>query len=202
MAQSINSFDKHNAADDARSFSLWQQKQQEDANKEQLRRRKAELYALVRKVIKNELDPLQQEIVRLRWYEGKKLDEISDELQLDISTLSRKEKRINDILFDKLKYAMEYRFGKSFCEKTKEFIASNHIACCPVEEREISERLRNLRLRRDLTQKAVSDMTGIRRKRLELLEEDGEELKIDELTRLAGVYGVSTDYIIYGKSDS
>ena len=52
-----------------------------------MRKRKTELYALVRRVIKNELDEAQQEIVRLYWYEGKTFSEISEIMKLSNKAL-------------------------------------------------------------------------------------------------------------------
>ena len=50
--------------DDEITFALWQQKQHEKTNELKLQKRKNELYALVRKVIKNELTACQQQIVQ------------------------------------------------------------------------------------------------------------------------------------------
>lgn len=198
MAKSTNNFTSSDTSGDKLSFNLWQQSRHREESAAVLKKRKAELYALVRKVIRNELDPTQQAFVRMRWYEGRDLKYISRELKLDVSTVSRKEKVINNIIYDKLKYALEYKYGKAFSEKSTEFIRSNPAACCPVEGRSISERLVGLRIRRDLTQKELSCATGISKKRIELIESDAKEISIDEVRILCGFYGVTTDYIIIG----
>lgn len=184
---------------EAYSFSQWQIKQQQEADDSAFRKQKTELYALVRRVIKNELSDTQQLIVRLRWYEGKNLDEISEMTGLDKSTVSRKEKRINDIIFDKLKYAMEYRYGKTFSQSTSDIVKSNRVACCPVKEKSISERLRNLRIRNDFTVKDIAAFTGIKESRIIFIEAEGEQINIGELSKLSQLYSTTTDYIIFGK---
>lgn len=181
------------------SLSHWHKKQHENANELKLQKRKNELYALVRKVVKNELTPCQQQIVHLLWYEGKSISEAAAELSMDRSTLFRKEKQINEIIYDKLKYAMEYRFGKSFSEQTVELIHSNAPACCPVEGRSISERLRSLRLKQNLSTKDISELTGIRKSRLDFIEQEGEQLNMDELSILSSLYRTTTDYIVHGR---
>ena len=153
----------------------------------------------MRKVVKNELTPCQQQIVHLLWYEGKSISEAAAELSMDRSTLFRKEKQINEIIYDKLKYAMEYRFGKSFSEQTVELIHSNAPACCPVEGRSISERLRSLRLKQNLSTKDISELTGIRKSRLDFIEQEGEQLNMDELSILSSLYRTTTDYIVHGR---
>ena len=183
---------------DAYSFSQWQMKQQQKADDSAFRKQKTELYALVRRVIKNELSDTQQLIVRLRWYEGKNIDEIAEITGLERSTVSRKEKRINDIIFDKLKYAMEYRYGKTFSQSASDIIRSNRVACCPVKEKSISERLRNLRLRNDFTVKDIAGITGIRESRINFIEAEGDQINIGELSKLSQLYSTTTDYIIFG----
>lgn len=186
-------------ADDERAFALWQQKQHEKTNELKLHKRKNELYALVRKVIKNELTPSQQQIVHLLWYEGRSMSEAAAELCMDRSTLFRKEKQINEIIYDKLKYAMEYRFGKSFSEQTVELIHTNAPACCPVDGKTVSERLRSLRLKQNLSTKDISALTGIKRSRLDFIEQEGEQLNMDELSKLSSLYHTTTDYIVHGR---
>jgi RNA polymerase sigma factor (sigma-70 family) len=93
-----NSFTSFDHAMTEETFSRWQGEAHESVDAYILRKRKAELYALVRKIIKNELNSQQQEIVRLHWYEGKNLSEIARIMGIDKSTVSRKEKKINEII--------------------------------------------------------------------------------------------------------
>ena len=143
------------------SFARWQSKESESADERTLRKRKAELYALVRKVIKNELDPRQQEIVRLHWYEGKSLTEVAAIIGIDKSSVYRADKKINEIIYDKLKYALEYRFGKEFSDCAPLFIKDNPLACSPFDGKDVSHRLRNLRLRQSLDIQTLARAAGI-----------------------------------------
>ena len=181
------------------AFSAWQSKAAETIDEYTLRKRKAELYALVRTVIKNELDESQQELVRLHWYEGRTLIEISKIMNLDKSTLCRKEKKINSIIYEKLKYAMEYRYGKSFDQTAQLVIKSRNPVCCPVDGNSIAERLKNLRLRQSLDAKDIANASGISQSRIELIEKHGGQITAEELTRLCKLYGTTSDYIIFGK---
>ena len=62
MSSVINHLSDSEKADEKRAFALWQSRTRAQTDEYTLKKRKAELYALVRKVIKNELEPLQQEI--------------------------------------------------------------------------------------------------------------------------------------------
>ena len=198
MTNYENVFTRQEQSEAKEDFALWQGKEAEQLDEYTLRKRKAELYALVRKVIKNELDPSMQEFVRLYWYEEKSLSEISEIMGLDKSTLSRREKKINDIIYDKLKYAMEYRFGKAFNETARLVIKSRSPVCYPCDGESISQRIRNLRLRQSLEARDIAEATGIGKKRMDLIEKEGGQATADELSRLARLFGTTSDYIIFG----
>lgn len=198
MTDSFSSFSQFDKIEAEEAFSRWQSAKQETVDEYILRRRKAELYALVRKVIRNELDSLQQEIVRLHWYEGKSAKEIGIILGMDTSSVFRRIKKINDIVYDKLKYAMEYRYGKSFCEDAKPLIKTESVACCPVEGKSIAERLRNLRVRKGLSVESVCKAVQISPSRLTSIEETGSHATARELAKLSEIYSASADYILFG----
>ena len=198
---SDNSFTLQEKNDAKESFALWQTKTNESIDQYTLRKRKNELYALVRKVIKNELDPRQQEIIRLRWYENKSLSEVAGILGIDKSAVYRADKKINEIIYDKLKYALEYRFGKEFSETAPLVIKDNLTACCPVDGKSISERLRSLRLRQSLEIEDIFEATGIPKSRIKLIEVRGEQVTADELSRLTKLLCTTSDYIIFGTRD-
>ena len=199
MSFNETNFSALDIEDAKQAFSSWQSKSAESIDEYTMRKRKAELYALVRTVIKNELDESQQEFVRLYWYEGKTLSEISKVMKLDKSTLSRKEKKINSIIYEKLKYAMEYRYGKSFDKTAQLVIKSRSPVCCPFDGNSIAVRLKNLRLRQSLDTKDIATASGISESRIELIEKQGGLMTADELTKLCKLYGTTSDYIIFGK---
>ncbi|MBQ7004808.1 MAG: hypothetical protein IJN68_00090 [Clostridia bacterium] len=200
MSFTINNFSDVEKSDASRSFSVWQSKNHEIEDEGAIRKRKTELYALVRKVIKNELDPLQQEIIRLHWYEEKSLNDIASMLGLDRSTVFRKEKKINEIIYDKLKYAIEYRFGEKISQADLPASKKERFACCPIEGKSISMRLRDLRFRLDICEKEVFRETGIKSSRLKFIESDGEQITVPELKKLTILYGTTSDYILFGRA--
>ena len=201
MTFSDKSLTAEEKLDTKRSFAHWQSKANETVDERTLRKRKAELYSLVRKVIRNELDPRQQEIVRMHWYEGKNLTEVAAILGLDKSVVYRAEKKINEIIYDKLKYALEYRFGKEFSDKAPLMIKDNPAACSPIDGKDISNRLRNLRLRQSLDTQTLAKEGGIKASRLEQLETQGEQITAAELSKLTRLFGTTSDYIIFGTRD-
>lgn len=199
MSDFKNSFSENDDSTAYESFRQWQGKVSETVDDYTLRRRKAELYALVRKVIRDELTPEQQEIVRLHWYEGKNLTDVAAEMNVDRSRISRKVKKINEIIYGKVKYAMEYRYGKNFSDETTVIIKTNHVACCPIDGESIGKRLRQLRLINSLSETDIEDITGISKKRLIMLETCGEKITAEELKKLVKLFSTTSDYIIFGK---
>lgn len=199
MSDFKNSFSENDDSTAYESFRQWQGKVSETVDDYTLRRRKAELYALVRKVIRDELTPEQQEIVRLHWYEGKNLTDVAAEMNVDRSRISRKVKKINEIIYGKVKYAMEYRYGKNFSDETTVIIKTNHVACCPIDGESIGKRLRQLRLINSLSETDIEDITGISKKRLITLETCGEKITAEELKKLVKLFSTTSDYIIFGK---
>lgn len=57
-------------------------------------------------------------------------------------------------------------------------------------------RLEDLRVDHDLTQQQVADLLGCKREVYRRYEKGIRTIPIDFLIRLAGVYGVSIDYIV------
>lgn len=198
MTYSQNSFSEIEQNDALESFRLWQSKTSESIDDYTLRKRKAELYALVRRIIKDDLNAEQQQLIRLHWYEGKSLNEIAQMLNFDRSVIYRKMNKINDLIYDKLKYAIEYRYGKSFCKEVPEILRANRWGYAPIDGKNISERIFILRSRNSLTPSDVSKATGISTDRLSVIEESGEQITVAELKKLVKLYSTTSDYIIFG----
>ena len=70
------------------SFARWQKSCHAHVSDTAMEKRKNELYALVRKVIRNELTPLQQQIVYLLWYENK--TNLDDRVYYDVRATDMK----------------------------------------------------------------------------------------------------------------
>ena len=108
--------------------------------------------------------------------------------------------KINNIIYEKLKYAIGYRYGEGCAKAAKVIIKQN--TGCPSNFGSLSEigkRLFRLRESQILTQKEVGTLTGIGEKRLNEIEKDGRDTTMLEIKKLASFYKVSSDYIIFGK---
>lgn len=196
----LNSFSNEEYLLAQEAFSSWQTKTYENIEDYILRQRKSELNELVNKVIKNELSSTDKLLVELHWYQNMSKREIAKKLAIDPSTVTRRLNRISDIIYEKLKYALEYRYGSGFQEKAR-LIIKNKDALFSYQEPEIlSERIRKLRKSQFLTEKEVSDLTGISESRLKEIENSGREMTVTEMKKLALFYKTSADYIIFGYS--
>lgn len=196
-----NSFTQIESISAKEAFAVWQAQQNIDIDDYILRRRRRELNELVRKVIKNELCEKDRLIVALHWYKGKSKDEIADIIGVDRSTVFRRFDKINDIIYEKLKYAIEYRYGDDFSEKAMMLIKKDVSATGSLRELEsIGNRLLRLRREQYLSRRDVSEHTGIGQERLSLIEKSGKELTMAELKKLSSFFRVSSDYIVFGKS--
>lgn len=71
-----------------------------------------------------------------------------------------------------------------------------------VDLREIGLRLRALRKSRDLTQDALAHQIHISTPYLTLIEQGKRSVSIEILAELSHVFGVSTDYLIFGDDSS
>lgn len=179
-------------------FIRWQGKQHEELDEYILRKRKAELRALVKRVIAQELTDEQKAIVKLHWYDGYNITEISKILGVSKSTISRKLESINNIVYDKLKYAMEYRYGTAFSRKAKLIIKNADALMFHENPADISGRIVKLRKQQCLSVPHVSQMTGIKDERMKKLEKDARDLTAEEIRKLCIFYRIPSDRIIFG----
>lgn len=195
-----NSFDMIDTLSAKEVFRRWQADETQEIDDYIIRQRKAELNELVRQVIKNELCEQDRLIVKLHWYEGVSKEEIARITGLSRSAVYRRFEKINNILYEKLKYAIEYRYGAQETKAAK-VIIKQRIACSNgfTALSEIGKRLFRLRESQILTQKEVGKLTGIGEKRLNEIEKNGKDMTMLEVKKLAAFYKVSSDYIIFGK---
>lgn len=181
-------------------FVSWQAKESEELEDWLIRQRKEELYALVRRVIKNEFSKEDKLLIDLKWYKGLSAEEISKKTGISRAGVYRRIDKINDILYEKLKYAMEYRFGIK--ERTPVVAV-----LCDVKSRgegdtavSVAARLRSLRAGQHISLSDLSRCTGIAEARLSGLEKYAGDLSSKELIKLSSFYKASTDFILFGKS--
>ena len=195
-----NSFRCEYFTQDKEAFQKWQSKQHESVSQYTLRKRKAELRALVRKVIREELNSQQQLLVKLHWYDGLSVTEIALKTGLSKSTVSRKLEAVNNTVYDKLKYAIEYRFGPRFSEDAKIIIRNADSIMYCENPSGISQRLKALRKKQCLSIQELAVFTGISAKTLEECERNESSLTTGQAVILSKFYDVSCDYILTGKT--
>lgn len=74
-------------------------------------KKKAEFSSLLRRAIHNELSEADAEILNMYFFKGYTQTEIAKVFGVNCSTISRRINKSLDVLYEKLKYAAEYRFG-------------------------------------------------------------------------------------------
>ncbi|MBQ7295914.1 MAG: helix-turn-helix domain-containing protein [Clostridia bacterium] len=195
------SFDKVDYETAQIQYDSWAAKKCETLDEFLLRKRKIELINLVRKVLENELNENDKELVRLHWYEGKSVTEAANILSCSKSSVSKRLEKINSIVYDKLKYAIEYRFGADNSQNMAVIIKSKDALACCAKPESTSQRIKSLRLSQGMSLEDVSDMTNISKKCLERIENAEKDATSNELAKIATAFRTSTDYIIFGKKE-
>lgn len=74
-------------------------------------KKKAEFSKLLRRAIHNELSEVDAEILNMYFFKGFTTREIAEVYGITHSSVSRRINKSLDTLYEKLKYAAEYRFG-------------------------------------------------------------------------------------------
>lgn len=195
-----NSFYKSDFENAQLAFSLWQGTQHESVDEYVMRKRKIELNCLVREVIANELSEKDKAVVELHWFSGKSINEVAEIIGVDRSNISRRLDKINDVIYDKLKYALQYRYGKDYSSSVRVIIKNKDALCPPSYSAEsVAQRIKNLRLRQGMSLRDAQEMTGIKEKRLEEIENDKCQATAEDIRLIATAFKTSGDYIIFGK---
>ena len=74
-------------------------------------KKKAEFNALLKRAIDNELCADDKQIIEMYFFQGYTKTDISKLYGVNHSTICRRINKSIDVLYEKLKYAAEYRFG-------------------------------------------------------------------------------------------
>ena len=197
---SDNSFSQADVESAHLAFSLWQGTQHETVDEYIMRKRKIELNCLVNEVIENELTDDEKTLVHMHWYEEKSHYDISKALGVSPSTITRKFEKINNIIYDKLKYAIQYRYGKDYSQAVKVIIKNKDGLCLmSAQNTSPAQRIKDLRIRQGLSLADTQAMTGIGVGKLERIEKGEQDILVKDVSRIATAFRVSCDYIISGK---
>ncbi|MGN0468781.1 MAG: helix-turn-helix domain-containing protein [Acutalibacteraceae bacterium] len=199
MNKSENSFDIADYCLEKEVFAAWQIKQNQQNDDFLMRQRKAELNALVKRVIDKELKSSEKLLLDLKWNQNLTNEEIAKMLSIDSSTVFRRLEKITDSLYEKLKYALEYRFGRN--SETAAVLIKKQIpdAVRTAKQSSIPQRLRSLRENSMVSINQLSELTEISPVRLEKLERGEKTMTVGELIAIAEFFKVSADYILFGK---
>ena len=201
MRNKINSFSETDIENAAYAFSKWQGTLNESLDEYLLRKRKIELNCLLKKVIENELSDKDRMIVKHHWFEGLSITETASILKVDRSTISRRLDKINGIIYDKMKYAVEYRYGKDYSSSVS-VIIKNTDALLLISENEESPAKRIMKLRKcqGFTVEDTGAMTGLGAKRIAEIENEIREISVKDIARIATAFRTTADYIVFGKN--
>lgn len=63
------------------------------------------------------------------------------------------------------------------------------------------ERIKDLRVKAGLTQAQIGEMLGVKQSQYQRWESGKRDYPIEVLVKLAGYFGVSTDYILLGNNE-
>ena len=162
-------------------------------------RQRAALQALVRRVIREELNEQDRLLVRLHWYRGKSADEIARLIGADRSLVYRRMDRIHKTIYDKLKYAVDYRFDASFRPEAHSWLQNAGPNAFALEALGgIGERLADARQKRRLSFSDIHRAAGISPERMQVLELDGRQMMMTELSALCKTLGVGANELLFG----
>ena len=165
-----------------------------------MRMRKAELCALLHRVIRNELNEQDRLLIRMHWYQGKTAEEIAAILELDRSSVYRRIERITNTLFEKLKYAVSYRYDNDFSQSAAKLMQKD--LCTELQARENEPAtLRKYRKGMFLTKEELASLLGLSASRIAELERDTACMTVGELRKFTALFGVSADTLLFGSTE-
>lgn len=162
-------------------------------------RQRAALHALVRRVIREELNDQDRLLVRLHWYRGKSIDEIAKLTGAERSVVYRRMDRIHKTIYDKLKYAVDFRFDSGFRPGAHEALQNPGRNAFALEALDgIGARLAAARQKKRLGLGDLHRAAAIAPDRLLALETDGRQMMMTELSALCKTLGVGVSELLFG----
>lgn len=166
------------------------------------RKRGVDMAVLLEKAIETELSENERITIRERWYESMSVGEIAAKQKISSAAVSVTLKRAQEKLHRALRYAVGYQL-QSAKETTVSLVLANARVVAAARNSvgdSAGERMRNLRLRDNISHESLSKVTGIPLRRLNAFENGKSEPCLQELLALSEAFGVTTDYLLKGEN--
>lgn len=180
-------------------YNSWASKKYETLDEFILRKRRIELNCLVKRVVENELEENDRQLIRMHWYEDMSFSAIAEKTGFNKSTIKRRLDKINNIIYDKLKYAIEYRYGKDYSDTVNVIVKNRDAVFCIISPSDMATRIKHLRTKQSFTVADVSLMTNISETELEKIEKAQSVPGAGQIAKLATAFKTTTDYLIFGR---
>ncbi len=165
------------------------------------RRRTFDLAALARLVVEEELPEKERQLIRMRYSENRTPCEIAQLLGVNKSSVSRTLAAAEEHIRQSLKYVVQYQYDLRHVPFLPLAVRSALVVsgARDAEADSAAARLRQLRVRENLTPQDVGIAVGIKAGRLREIENGSVLPDACELLRLSSFYGVSADYVLKGE---
>ncbi|MCR4615447.1 MAG: helix-turn-helix domain-containing protein [Clostridiales bacterium] len=183
------------------SYLDWERSEYEGVVQYVWRRRNISLAAVARSVIDEQLTRAEQAVIKKYWFEGKNCAQIAGEQGINRSNVTRSLNRAMEKLERYLKYVVMYQQSQKKIRVLPLAVNQALTAAAVAEQKGETAGRRVCRLRQGecLSLSQLAFGTGIRKDRLEKIEEDKAELSAGELIRLAKFFNVSADELLFGE---
>ncbi len=166
------------------------------------RKREVDMALLLEKAIEKELTDSERSVVRLHWFDGKSVNDISQINGISPVAVRKTLKRSQEKLERVLSYAVCYQ-QNVISESVIPVVVGRAKVISAARNAtggSVGDRVLRLRQSQCLTLDALSVATGIKPSRILKIEE-GALPDGDELVSLSGFFSVSTDFILKGETN-
>ncbi len=166
------------------------------------RKREVDLSILLEKAIEEELTEKEKNVIDGIWYKNLSLTDVSRKLGVSPSAVKSTSDRALEKLRNALRYVVYYQ-RDIFKESIVPAVVARALMISAARKyvpEDICPRIRNLRISRGYSLRAMKAATNIDIKRISTIE-GGCIPSLEELVLLSGFFGVSVDYILKGEKD-
>ncbi len=166
------------------------------------RKREVDMALLLERAIENELSDAERNVVRLHWYDGRSITDISEINGVTPAAIKKTLKRSQDKLERVLSYAVCYQ-QNVLSESVIPVIVGRAKVISAARNAtggSVGDRILRLRQSQCLTLEALGGATGINPSRFFKIEK-GALPDGDELVAISEFFSVSTDFILKGETN-